>query len=190
MFPLTLYIMQDLTTSPRSFENKKRKWAIRLFEYFRICIITWCEEICQGTKFHLTILLFTHIMNTYLIPTYSVKLQTYHHLPIMYHKCILSNWNKLFLRDIYIPRAGVAMAVSRMIRYGYSFLLSFNCIFQPFNSSGVSILLYGYRCHVILCIGQLHPILDDRNVFWGARCSGVKCHCVFPLRITLKSAIS
>ena len=31
--------------------------------------------------------------------------------------CILSDWNKLLLRNIYIPTVGVAMTMCRMIRY-------------------------------------------------------------------------
>ena len=45
--------------------------------------------------------------------------------PIYY----LSNWNKLFLRDIYTSRV-VAMAVCWMIWYCYSFLYGFKCVFH------------------------------------------------------------
>ena len=40
--------------------------------------------------------------------------------------------------DVYIPKVGVAMAVSRMIRYCYSSLFGFKCIFQ-LHGSGFSI---------------------------------------------------
>ena len=41
--------------------------------------------------------------------------------------------NKLFLRDIYILGFGVAMTLCRMIRYWYSLLLVFNCVFQFYS---------------------------------------------------------
>ena len=56
----------------------------------------------------------------------------------------LRNCNKLFLRDKYIPRVVVALTMSWMIRYSY---------FTVF-----SISQYGYKYHVTLFIGQLHPI--------------------------------
>ena len=61
---------------------------------------------------------------------YSICYYTY----TMYYSCILSNQNKLFLRDIYIPRVGVAMTVFWMIWYCYSFLPGFKCIFQLCSS--------------------------------------------------------
>ena len=48
---------------------------------------------------------------------------------IMYHNCILSNWNKFFLW------VGVAMTVCWKILYCYSFLLGFKCIFQLYSSA-------------------------------------------------------
>ena len=94
----------------------------------------------------------------------------YYHRHTIHYSCILSDWNKLFLRDIYIPRVGVAMAMCRMIRYCYSSLLDFKCISKSY-SSGFSILWYGYRYHVTLCINQLHPITVYRTglgcaLFW------------------------
>ena len=81
----------------------------------------------------------------------------YYCMHIIHYSCILSDWNKLFLREIYIPRLGVTLAVCRMIRYCYSFLLGFKCMFQ-LNSSGFSILWYGYKYHATLSNGPLHPI--------------------------------
>ena len=78
------------------------------------------------------------------------------------YNCILSNWNKLHPRDIYIPRVGVAM-VCWMMWYCYSFLLGFMCIFELY-SSAFSIIWYGYRYHVTLFIGQLHHITFNRTV--------------------------
>ena len=85
----------------------------------------------------------------------------------MYYSCILNDWNNLSLRDIYIPRVGVSLTVCRMIRYCYSFLLGFKCVFQLY-SSGFSILLYGYRYYVTLWNGQLHSITIYRTGFRGA----------------------
>ena len=41
----------------------------------------------------------------------------YYHIHTIHYSCILSNWNTFFLRDIYIARGGVAMAVCWMIWY-------------------------------------------------------------------------
>ena len=49
----------------------------------------------------------------------------------MYHSCIL---NKLFLRDIYIPRVGVDITLCGRICNCYSYLPGFNCIFQLYCS--------------------------------------------------------
>ena len=57
---------------------------------------------------------------------------------IMYQRCILNNWNKLSQRDIQIPRIGVAMAMRRIMRFCFYFMLGFNCISQLY-SSGFSI---------------------------------------------------
>ena len=87
-----------------------------------------------------------------------------YYIHTMYCSCILDDWNKLFLRDMH--RVGAAITACRMIRYWYcySFLLSFKYIFQLY-SSGLSILGYGYRHHVTLCIGQLHLITVCRTGF-------------------------
>ena len=67
----------------------------------------------------------------------------------MHHTWILSDWNKLFLKGIYISRVSVTMAVCRMVRYSYfyHFLIGFKCIFQLYISVS-SILWYGYRYHM------------------------------------------
>ena len=48
----------------------------------------------------------------------------------MYYSCVLSNRNKLFRRDIYIPKVAVAMKVCQVICYCSSPLLGFKRIFQ------------------------------------------------------------
>ena len=58
----------------------------------------------------------------------------YYYIHNMYYSCILSNWNKLVLGDIYIPRVDEAMTVCRMIWYCHSFLPVFKCIFQLYKS--------------------------------------------------------
>ena len=90
----------------------------------------------------------------------------YHHIHTMYYtcNCILDNRNKLFLWAIYMLRDGVAMTVCWMLWYSYSFLPGFKCIFQLY-SSRFYISWYGYRYHVTLCIGQLHPITVYKTVF-------------------------
>ena len=80
-----------------------------------------------------------------------------YYIHTMHYSCILSNRNKLFLRKIYVPRIGVVMALCWMIWYCQSFLPGFKCIFQLY-SAGFSISWYGYKYHMTLCIGQLHPI--------------------------------
>ena len=49
------------------------------------------------------------------------------------------------------------------IWYCYSFLLGFKCIFQVY-SSGFSLLWYGYRYHVTLCICHLHNLWCHKNI--------------------------
>ena len=89
----------------------------------------------------------------------------YHCIHTMYHSCILSKWHKLFLRNIYIPRVGLSMAVCWMIWYCYSFLYGFKGIFYLYNS-GFSISWYGCRYRVTLCDGQLHSITVYRVRVW------------------------
>ena len=90
----------------------------------RSLVITWMREWKLGSVYDLTIRTFMW----YLFMWYSI----YHYIHIVYYTCILRNWNKLFLRDTYIPRLGVSMAVCRIMRYVIlSFLVSivyFNCI--------------------------------------------------------------
>ena len=92
-----------------------------------------------------------------------------YHMHTMYYSCILSDWNERFLRDIYIPGVGLAMRVCRMARYWYcySLLIGFKYIYQLY-SSRYSILWYGYRYHMTLCIGQLDPITVYRTGVWCA----------------------
>ena len=66
----------------------------------------------------------------------------YYYIHIMYYGCSLSNWDKLFLRDIYIPRVGVAMTLCRIMRYHYSCLIGFNCIFQLYTWFFVYIMVW------------------------------------------------
>ena len=66
--------------------------------------------------------------------------------------------------ETYIPKVGVAMLVCWMIWYCYYFLFGFKCTFQLY-SSVFFISWYGYKYHVTLCIGQLHPITFYRNGF-------------------------
>ena len=83
----------------------------------------------------------------------------------MYYSYTLNDWNKPFVRDIYIPRIGVAMTVRQMILYyHYSFLLGFKCTFQLY-SERFPILLDGYRYHVTLCISQLQAMKMYITVF-------------------------
>ena len=51
-----------------------------------------------------------------------------YYMHIIYYSYTLSNWNKLFLRDVYISKVGVAMMVCWIIWYCYSFLLDFNFV--------------------------------------------------------------
>ena len=70
-----------------------------------------------------------------------------------------------------MPRVGVAMAVYRVMRYCYSFLICFSDIFQLYILS--SILWYGYKYHVTLvsCTSsQSQPI---RLIFFG--CALFQC---------------
>ena len=75
-------------------------------------------------SFLLTTLVLVRILN------YSI----YYHTHIMYYGCILSNWNKLFLRDIHISTLGVAMIVCWVISYCcYPFPLGFKCMFELYS---------------------------------------------------------
>ena len=63
--------------------------------------------------------------------SWSINL-SYHYIH-MYYRCILSNWSKLLLRDVYIQRVGVTKTVCRIMRYCYSVLLGLICIFQLYS---------------------------------------------------------
>ena len=114
----------------------------------------------------------------------------YYHIHITYYRCILIKWNKLFLRDIYLPRVCVALTVYRMIRYCYcvlSCLVSiayYCCVVQNslyYNMDIGTIWHFAWAsCTPIHFIGLVLAV----------HCSGVECHCVFRLLIHLYSAIS
>ena len=80
-------------------------------------------------------------------------------------------WNKLFLKDIYIPRVGVAMTVWWVIWYCYSFLPGSKCIFQLY-SSGSSIswvhctLVIFYFIMIVVTIIGIHMAI---LLFWTTR---------------------
>ena len=96
---------------------------------------------------------------------------------IIYILCIIRNWYKLFLRDIY--RVSVTMAVCRIMRNCYSFLLGFNCIFNCVVQDSLHYSLDKGT----LCIAQLRPITLYKTVFLGVRCSGIGCQYEFLLLI-------
>ena len=87
-----------------------------------------------------------------------------YHIRTRYYICILSEWNKLSLRDLYIPRIGEPMVMCGMMHYYHTFLFSLKCIFQLY-SLVFPVSWHGYRYIAILCIGQLHPITVYRTVF-------------------------
>ena len=102
----------------------------------------------------------------------------HYYIHTMNYSCILSIWNKLFLR--HIPRVGVAMTVCWMIWYCYSFLRGFKCIFQlcqDFLYHNVYISTM-WHCAVVSCIPS-----QSTGLFLGVRCFGVECHYVFLLLI-------
>ena len=86
----------------------------------------------------------------------------YYYVHIMYYRCIWCNWNQLFLRDIYIPRVGVALTSCRDIAK----LSFFPAWFQLCISISYIILYMDiYTMWVTLCIGQLYPITVHKTVF-------------------------
>ena len=93
-------------------------------------------------------------------PVYSMY---YIHTCTTHYSYILSNSNKLFLRDIHTKSwCGHAGVLDDLI------LLLFPVWFQVYFqlcSTVFSILWYGYRCHVVLYIGQHHPITVYRTGF-------------------------
>ena len=62
-----------------------------------------------------------------------------YHIHTMYYSCILSDWNKLFLRDLYMQRVGVAATVCRMIR-----LVFLPAWFRMYISNILFRILYHY----------------------------------------------
>ena len=66
--------------------------------------------------------------------TQFVIIYIYMYIYIMCYSCVLNNWNKLFLRDIYIRRVYVAVTVCWMIWYCYSSLLGLKFIFHLYSS--------------------------------------------------------
>ena len=103
----------------------------------------------------------------------------YCYIHTRYYSCILRNWNKLFIRNIYRTRIGVAMMVCWMIWYCYSFLLGFKYIFHLYGSS-FSISKHGHgimwHCAVVSC-----TLSQSIRLFWGLRCSGDECRYVILL---------
>ena len=89
----------------------------------------------------------------------------FYYILTMYYSRIQSDWNESY-KNIYIPTVGVAMTVCWMkwYWYCYTFLIGFKCIFH-LCSSLLLVLWYGYRNHVGLFIGHLHPITVYRTVF-------------------------
>ena len=59
----------------------------------------------------------------------------YYYICTVHYSYILSNWNKLYMINNYIPRVGVAMTLCWMTSYCYSFLTGFKCIFQLHSSA-------------------------------------------------------
>ena len=49
---------------------------------------------------------------------------------VIYHRCIISNYNTFSVRDIRISRVGVAMTVCQLMLYCYNILLDVHCTFQ------------------------------------------------------------
>ena len=53
-------------------------------------------------------------------PWFSSVYSSHYYIHTIQYNCILNNWNKFILKDVYIPIDGVAMTVCRMIRLCYS----------------------------------------------------------------------
>ena len=86
-----------------------------------------------------------------------------YHIHIIYYSALYVIKITAFL-ETYIPKVDMAMMMWWMIWYCYSFLFGFKCTFQLYTS-GFSISWYGYRYHVTLSIGELHPTTVYRTVF-------------------------
>ena len=105
----------------------------------------------------------------------------YHRVHTIHYSCILYNWNKLFLRDMCIPRSGVALAVCSMKRYCYSFPFGYKRVLQLY-SSWFSISWYGYSYRVIVHWSSA-PHHNPQDCFLAVRCFRVECHYAFLLVI-------
>ena len=103
-----------------------------------------------------------------------------YYIHTIYYSCTLSNWNKLFLWDmhtkswcghdghdtmVYAVCLSIFLCCVGWYDTAFFFLSGFKCSFQLYNS-GFCISWYGYRYHMTLCIGQLHPITVCRTVVW------------------------
>ena len=92
----------------------------------------------------------------------------YYYIHIVHWRCIMNGWNKFFLRDISIPRVGVAMAMCRMMRYCYSFLLGFNfkCIIHDSIYYNMDIGTMWY-CMMVSCTpSQSIGLFFGCALFW------------------------
>ena len=72
-----------------------------------------------------------------------------YYILIMYDRFILSNRNKPFLRDIYIPKVGVVMTVCQIMRCCYQPLLGFNCITPSHPLPRISMVSMNYKYNKI-----------------------------------------
>ena len=74
----------------------------------------------------------------------------------IYYRCNWIYWN-VFLRDIYIPRSGVAMTVCRMMRHCYIYIISCLVAIAYFNCIGQDSLYYNMdigtliHCALVSC---------------------------------------
>ena len=91
------------------------------------------------------------------------------HITHIYYKCILSNWNKLFLRHIYTYHELVWPW--QCVEWNDIIILSF--VYHNMNIDTM------WHCAFVICI---HQIVYD--CFWGVRCSGVEGDYVFLLLIS------
>ena len=87
----------------------------------------------------------------------------------MHHRCILSKWNKFFVKDLYIPRLGVAMTVCRMMRYILSCFVPnvyINCVVQDFLYFNVDIVTM-WHCALVRCTqSQSIELVFGGALFW------------------------
>ena len=103
-----------------------------------------------------------------------------YYIHITHNSCILSNQNKLVLRDIHIKSCCGHVGV-----LDYLILLLFPVWFQVYiqlYSPVFSISEYGYRYHVALYIGSQHPITVYRTGFGVCVVlvlSVIRCFCYY-----------